>query len=47
MLVVSTATFSSQIEDLDDPEVKHGFQIISTSKSFRLEARYVGHMTVT
>lgn len=27
-----------KIEDLDDPDVKHGFLIISTSKSFRLEA---------
>ena len=39
------ATCLFQIEDLNDPEVKHGFQIISTSKSFRLEARCVDHMT--
>ena len=26
---------------LNDPDMRHGFQIISTCKSFRLEARYV------
>ncbi len=28
------------VEPLNDPEMKYGFQIISTCKSFRLEARY-------
>ena len=28
-----------QVEHLDDPEMRYGFQIISTCKSFRLEAR--------
>jgi hypothetical protein len=31
-----------KVERLDDPEMRYGFQIISTCKSFRLEARYVG-----
>ena len=30
-----------KVIDLDDPEVKHGLQIISTSKSFRLGTRWV------
>ena len=28
-----------RVEHLDDPEMRYGFQIISTCKSFRLEAR--------
>lgn len=34
---VSTRTHAQQVELLDDPELKHGFQIISTCKSFRLD----------
>ena len=30
-----------RVERLDDPEMRYGFQIVSTCKSFRLEARYV------
>ena len=30
-----------KMEMLNDPDMRHGFQIISTCKSFRLEARYV------
>ncbi len=29
------------VEPLDDPDMKYGFQIVSTCKSFRLEARSV------
>jgi len=29
-----------KVINLDDPEVKHGLQIISTCKSFRLGTRY-------
>ena len=29
-----------RMEMLNDPDMRHGFQIISTCKSFRLEARY-------
>ena len=31
-----------RVEHLDDPEMRYGFQIISTCKSFRLEARLAG-----
>ena len=30
-----------RVEMLNDPDMRHGFQIISTCKSFRLEARYI------
>ena len=30
-----------RVETVNDPDMKHGFQIISTCKSFRLEARYI------
>ena len=30
-----------RVEMVNDPDMRHGFQIISTCKSFRLEARYV------
>ena len=30
-----------RVQSLNDPDMKHGFQIISTCKSFRLEARCV------
>ena len=30
-----------RVEMVNDPDMRHGFQIISTCKSFRLEARYI------
>ena len=34
---INTVSTHTQVEVLDDPELKHGFQIISTCKSFRLD----------
>ena len=34
-----------KVIDLDDPEVEHGLQIISTSKSFRLRTRYTNNFS--